>query len=127
MTYHFCSNRASQTRRCRAPFFGVPSVASCVADNTDPEKILDWSLPFCQDWTSSDQKPTHKKWLTVFDTHSVIYYLPIFLTYIRALYMTFFWHSFRHIFRPSTSHLSDICNGISLTYILTFDQAFYLT
>lgn len=34
--------------RCRAPFFGVPSVASCVADNTDPEKILDWSLPFCQ-------------------------------------------------------------------------------
>jgi len=34
--------------KCRAPFFGDATLGSCVAENTDPEKMLDWTMPFCQ-------------------------------------------------------------------------------
>ena len=146
MTCHFCSNRIrgavvlpslashpwlaawpttliqrkSWTGACLSARTGLDSLGGCPCPSSFDDDEVFGLL------SSSDLNQLTKN-VWQFLTHIRIFYLPIFLTYIRALYMTFSWHSFRHIFRPSTSHLSDICYGISLTYILTFDQAFYLT
>ena len=46
--------RISALRKCRAPFFGVATLGSCLAENTDPEKMLDWTMPLCQAKEMSD-------------------------------------------------------------------------